>query len=107
MNKSVVIAGVGSFVPDRLVSNEHMLAVVGQKDARWIDKHLGIKERRLLHYVDPETGKAVIETDDLVLGVPVARNKRSNLLVKLTPKMPSKLSNKAREMLTKLKEEGI
>lgn len=40
-------------------------------------------------------------------GVPVGRGKRGDLLVKLNIKLPHKLSRKARELVEKLKEEGI
>lgn len=40
-------------------------------------------------------------------GVPVGKNKRGDLLIKLKIKLPNKLSRKAREIIEKLKEEGI
>ena len=40
-------------------------------------------------------------------GVPVGKNKRGDLLIKLNIKLPGKLSRKARESIEKLKEEGI
>jgi len=40
-------------------------------------------------------------------GVPTARGKRGNLLVKVVIKMPSKISSKARDLISKLREEGI
>ena len=40
-------------------------------------------------------------------GVPVGKGKRGDLLIKLHIKMPSKLSRKSRELIEKLKEEGI
>jgi molecular chaperone DnaJ len=40
-------------------------------------------------------------------GVPFAKNKRGDLLIKLHIKLPSKLSRKARETIEELKKEGI
>jgi len=40
-------------------------------------------------------------------GVPIAKGKRGDLLIKLNIKLPTKLSRKSRELIEKLKEEGI
>ncbi len=40
-------------------------------------------------------------------GVPISKTKRGDLLIKLHIKMPSKLSRKSRELIEKLKDEGI
>jgi molecular chaperone DnaJ len=40
-------------------------------------------------------------------GVPVSKTKRGDLLIKLNIKMPNKLSRKSRELIEKLKDEGI
>ena len=40
-------------------------------------------------------------------GVPVGKNKRGDLLIKLNIKLPGKLSRKARELTEELKKEGI
>ena len=40
-------------------------------------------------------------------GVPIAKNKRGDLLIKLHIKLPSKLSRKSRELIEELKKEGI
>jgi molecular chaperone DnaJ len=40
-------------------------------------------------------------------GVPVSKGKRGDLLIKLNIKLPNKISRKAREMIEKLKNEGI
>lgn len=40
-------------------------------------------------------------------GVPVSKNKRGDLLIKLSVKLPGKLSRKAREIIEELKKEGI
>ena len=40
-------------------------------------------------------------------GVPIAKGKRGDLLIKLNIKLPNKLSKHAREVVEKLKEEGI
>lgn len=40
-------------------------------------------------------------------GVPISKNKRGDLLIKLNIKLPNKLSRKSRELIEKLKEEGI
>ena len=40
-------------------------------------------------------------------GVPTGKNKRGDLLIKLNIKLPTKLSKKSRELIEKLKEEGI
>lgn len=40
-------------------------------------------------------------------GVPMGKGKRGDLLIKLHVKMPSKISRKSRELIEKLKEEGI
>lgn len=40
-------------------------------------------------------------------GVPVGKGKRGDLLIKLNIKMPTKISKKSRELIEKLKEEGI
>ncbi len=40
-------------------------------------------------------------------GVPVGKNKRGDLLIKLNIKLPSKLSRKSRELIEDLKKEGI
>ena len=40
-------------------------------------------------------------------GVPISKTKRGDLLIKLHIKMPSKISRKSRELIEKLKDEGI
>ena len=40
-------------------------------------------------------------------GVPVGKNKRGDLLIKLNIKLPSRISRQARELITELKKEGI
>ena len=40
-------------------------------------------------------------------GVPVSKNKRGDLLIKLNIKLPSKLSKKSRELIEEMKKEGI
>ena len=40
-------------------------------------------------------------------GVPLSKNKRGDLLIKLKIKLPSKLSRKSREIIEELKKEGI
>lgn len=40
-------------------------------------------------------------------GVPMSKNKRGDLLIKLNIKLPSKLSRKSREIIEELKKEGI
>ncbi len=40
-------------------------------------------------------------------GVPFNKNKRGDILIKLNIKMPNKLTRKSRELIEKLKEEGI
>jgi len=40
-------------------------------------------------------------------GVPIGKNKRGDLLIKLNIKLPSKISRKAREVIEELKKEGI
>lgn len=40
-------------------------------------------------------------------GVPISKNKRGDLLIKLNIKLPNKLSRKSREIIEELKKEGI
>jgi DnaJ-class molecular chaperone len=40
-------------------------------------------------------------------GVPTAKGKRGDLLIKLNIKMPSKVSKKAKDLIEELKKEGI
>ncbi len=40
-------------------------------------------------------------------GVPVSKNKRGDLLIKLNIKMPSKISRSSRALIEELKKEGI
>ena len=40
-------------------------------------------------------------------GVPVSKNKRGDLLIKLNIKLPSRISHKSRELIEELKKEGI
>ncbi|KKQ27462.1 MAG: Chaperone protein DnaJ, partial [Parcubacteria group bacterium GW2011_GWB1_37_13] len=40
-------------------------------------------------------------------GVPISKNKRGDLLIKLNIKLPGKLSRKSREIVEELKKEGI
>lgn len=40
-------------------------------------------------------------------GIPMSKNKRGDILIKLNIKMPNKLSRKAREIIEQLKKEGI
>ena len=40
-------------------------------------------------------------------GVPVSKNKRGDLLIKLHIKLPNKLSRHSRELIEELKKEGI
>ena len=40
-------------------------------------------------------------------GVPISKNKRGDLLIKLNIKLPSRISHKSRELIEELKKEGI
>ncbi len=40
-------------------------------------------------------------------GVPISKGRRGDLLIKLNIKLPSKISRKSRELIEKLKEEGV
>lgn len=40
-------------------------------------------------------------------GVPISKNKRGDILIKLNIKLPSKISRKSRELIMELKKEGI
>ena len=54
MNKlNAVITGVGGYVPDDVLTNEHLSKIVDTTD-EWIMTRVGIKERRIIK--DPHTG---------------------------------------------------
>lgn len=44
--RAVKITGTGSYLPDQVVTNEHLATIV-ETNADWIYKNLGIKERRI------------------------------------------------------------
>ena len=48
MNKlNAVITGVGGYVPDDVLTNEHLSKIVDTTD-EWIMTRVGIKERRII-----------------------------------------------------------
>ena len=48
-----------------------------------------------------------VSINEILRGVPVGKNRRGDLLIKLNIKLPGKLSRKSRELLEELKKEGI
>ena len=52
---NAVITGIGSYIPQYVLTNEEISTVVDTSD-EWISKRIGIKERRILK---PEEGKGV------------------------------------------------
>ena len=65
--RNIEISGAGSFVPEQVVTNAQIHAVVGQKDPGWIENRLGIRERRFLYHVSPESGRAEGNEDDIYM----------------------------------------
>ena len=55
-SSSVKIAGVGSAVPKKVVSNSELVKRIDSTDA-WILKNLGIQERRISSGVDESSSK--------------------------------------------------
>lgn len=87
--KSVEIIGAGAYLPDRIVSNEELIAAMqlpGQK-ARWVEESVGIRERRFFYPVDGETGKAIVERDapSAELAMAEAAARRALQAAEITP----------------------
>lgn len=59
MGNPVRIAGTGSYVPENVVTNDEIVKAIGEKDAAWIERLLGIKTRRYLAQIDLEAGEAL------------------------------------------------
>lgn len=72
MTAQIIIAGSGSFVPDTVITNEELVRFMGQKDAKWIEQRLGIKERRFMAPFD-ENGFPRWRTDELDMTEKAAR----------------------------------
>jgi len=64
-NGAIGITGVGSYVPDRILTNDDLSKLVDTSD-EWITERTGIKERRV---ADPEQAASD-------LAVPAARSPR-------------------------------
>ncbi len=62
--RRVRFAGVGSFVPRRVVTNERIAAAIPGWPAERIFEKVGIRERRFLWDFDVASGKAVPPPDD-------------------------------------------
>ncbi len=53
------IVGVGSYVPEHVVTNDTLARVIGFKDSDWIIEKLGIEERRFMWPLDMSKGAGV------------------------------------------------
>ncbi len=62
--KRVQLIGAGSFVPDRVVSNERIVKAIPGWPADKIEQKTGIVERRFLWDFDEQTGRAIVPPDD-------------------------------------------
>ncbi|MDO8561543.1 MAG: 3-oxoacyl-[acyl-carrier-protein] synthase III C-terminal domain-containing protein [bacterium] len=69
----IVVAGSGSYVPDTIVTNEQLVQFVGRKTPEWIEKNLGIRERRFMAPFDAE-GYPLHHTDELDMAEAAARS---------------------------------
>lgn len=58
MTARVKIIGTGSYLPPYNVTSKELAEIIGIKNGEWIEKHLGIKERRHCSLIDPSTGRA-------------------------------------------------
>lgn len=58
------IIGVGSFVPDRVISNARIAAAIPGWSAEKIEEKTGIRERRFLWDFDERTGRALVPPPD-------------------------------------------
>ena len=62
--KSVRVAGAGSFVPRRVVTNERIVRAIPGWSAERIERRTGIRERRFLWDFDAERGRALPPPED-------------------------------------------
>lgn len=63
--KSARIIGTGSFLPPFRVTSEQLGDFLKVKSGKWVEKFLGIKERRFTGLLDPEKGNVQCEMEDL------------------------------------------
>lgn len=65
MTVKVKITGTGSYLPPYIMNSAELAEATKIKTGEWIEKHLGIKERRFCSLINSETGKAENETNEL------------------------------------------
>lgn len=58
MTVRVKIAGTGSYLPSYTINSTELAEIIGIKNGEWIEKFLGIEERRYCSQIDSITGKA-------------------------------------------------
>lgn len=67
------IAGTGSFIPPHEISNEEIVAAIGEKSADWITRFTGIENRRFGSRINIETGKPLEYINELDMAEAAAR----------------------------------
>ena len=67
MAGTVKIVGTGSYLPPFVVGSEELSVIIGQKADKpgWIERILGIRERRFASPINPETGKVSQSVDEI------------------------------------------
>jgi len=83
MPAKIGIAGTGSHMPETVISNEELAALINKrgKGADWVLSKLGIKERRFMTRLDPETGYPVTPADELDIAEAAARKALVNACI--------------------------
>lgn len=77
---TIGIAGTGSHMPETVISNDELAALIAKdgKGGDWALDKLGIKERRFMTRLDPESGLPVAPADELDMAEAAARNAVAN-----------------------------
>lgn len=83
------IVGTGSYLPPFEVNNEELARIVGKKTGEWIERRLGIKQRRFFSPIDRATGRAKEKVDEIWMAEIAAR--RALQSAKLEPEQISGL----------------
>lgn len=89
MNASVVITGLGSFAPERIVRNDELAQLVDTSDA-WIVERTGIRERRIADSATPTSELAARAARAAIADAGLAPNDIDLIIVAtLTPDTPT------------------
>ncbi len=64
MTRNAQILSTGSYVPERVVTNAEVDALMGESTSEWLLANVGIRERRWIRTWSPETPVAEGEDGD-------------------------------------------